>query len=91
MIINRTKLIRIGDKQFIDVYDYHVKSCKKKKKPLIIDVNGERMFIPYNKLSDYKEITPQVFKSKFGGQDYRLYTYEWKPESQEDEEKRMLL
>lgn len=91
MIINRTKLIRIGDKQFVDVYDYNIKKCKKHKEPLIVDVGEERMFIPYKSLSNYKEITPQKFKSKFGGQYYKLYTYEWKPETKEDEEKRMLL
>jgi hypothetical protein len=88
MLINRTKLIDISGVKHIDVYDYHIKECKKKKEPLIIEVGSERMYIPPEGLSSYKQITNQKFKSKFGGKNYKLLTFKWLPSSSEEDMKR---
>ena len=92
MIINRTKLIDISGVKYIDIYDYNVKECIKKREPLIIEVGSERMYIPPEGLSSYKQITNQKFKSKFeGGKDYKLITFKWQPMNEEEEIKRWLL
>lgn len=90
MIIQRSKLIKRDNKLYVDARSYEVQKCLKKREPLIIEIGSERMVIPPEALKSYKEFEKQRIQSQFGGS-YKLYSYEWSPESREEELKRYLL
>ena len=91
MIVNRNKITPRQNQLWVDVYSYKVKEAMRKHEALIIEVGGQRMVIPPERLKSYEKLTNQKFISQFGGKDYFLYSYKWKPETEEEELKRCLI
>ena len=79
-----TKRLQLTPRQggiFVDCYDYNVRTCIKDKKPLIIQVGKETMTLLPNEIkAKQHHLTDEKFKSKFGGQDYKLISFRWKPD-----------
>ena len=77
--ITRQKLTCRQGGCYADIYSYYVDEARKKKTGLIIKVGDETMTLDYKQLKNYELLNDTIFKSKFGGQDYKLYSYRWKP------------
>lgn len=91
MFVRANRPYNKDGKSYVDVRDYIVKKCIKKREALVIDCLGSRTIIPPERLKSYKKLTNQKFSSQYGGQSYYLYSYELNPETKEEEEKRYLL
>jgi len=91
MIKRRNKLTPREGGIFVDIYSYDVQRCIKKNEQLVIEVGEEKMIIPPERLKSYHKLTKEKFISKFGGKDYYLYSYRWKPTTPDDELKMLIL
>lgn len=91
MIIKRNRLTPRQGKIYCDVYDYIVKDALKKHKDLEIQVGQEKMTLPYKKLKDYEILTDMIFKSKWGGKDYKLFSYKWQADKKLTEDEKLQL
>ena len=79
----RTKVTKLY-KNMIELRDYDVENCIKKDENITVIFNDEKMELTPYELEYKKVSTSHTFKSKNGGQDYKLYGYKWLPEKDSD-------
>jgi len=91
MIVNINRPFIKSGVEYVDVRSYIVQKAVRKHESLIIEIGGQRMIIPPERLKSYQKLTNQKFISQFGGKDYKLFSYKWKPTTEEEELKSWLL
>lgn len=90
MTIKVNKLFVHNGRLYVSVRDYMVRKCVKKGEPLTIILGKDQMIIPpHQVVFGFETFTPDTFKSKTGGQDYKLWDFLWQPEKREDELKEL--
>ena len=73
----------------VAVHEKYIKQAKKQKQDLEIIVGNQRMFIKVGDL-DYKvRRISEPIQDKFSSGTYRLWYFNWKPETKEEGERRM--
>ena len=78
MIIERTKIITLNGKTYVDIRSYEIEEAKRRKKPIMVLYNGEGMEI--KDFRKKRQIDKTVHQMKFPPYEtYRLYSFEWKP------------
>lgn len=77
MIIHRTRLIKIGDKQYVDIRSYELAEARKQKVAIMVIVGDEAMEIKdFRKNKQIDKTEHQMKYPPFGS--YKLYSFEWK-------------
>lgn len=80
MIIKRTKLIKIGNEEMVDLRSYEVAYHRKHKKTARVVVGDEFMDLNPAKLRWFKLIDPQVHQMRYPPfESYQLFSYVWRP------------
>lgn len=64
------------------VRDYLVADARNNKEGMIIDCQGEKMTIPFERLDEGTKASVK-FKSQHNGLDYGLIDYKWIPDARE--------
>ena len=90
MIVNVDRPYSRGGVDYVDVRSHIVQSHIKKWKAIELECEGKRMVIPPQRLRSYVKLTNNWFPSKWEGK-FQLYSYKWKPETEEEELKRCLI
>lgn len=77
MILYREKIVKWGDKNYVDVRSYEVEKAIKRKKPIRVVVNDRYIDLDVKQLKKpYKK--SDLMRSKYyPDQYYRLHSYEW--------------
>ena len=65
----------------IDLRDYDVEKCIKKKERMEITHGGRKMFLTPEELVSLRISVSHEFTSSTGGKSYRLYGYVWNPKT----------
>ena len=73
----------------VAVNEKYIKQAKKKKQDLEIIVGRQRMFIKVGDLDLKVNSKSAPIQDKFSSGTYKLWYFNWRPETKEDEEKRM--
>ena len=63
----------------VEVRDYDVQSAIDKDEGFRINYDGESMVLSPYELINKLIRKSEIFRSKVGQQDYRLYAYKWQP------------
>jgi len=85
MTIKISKLFFHQGRLYASIRSHKVEKCVRKGEPLTIILKGEKMTLKPWQVMYYEQFTPDTFKSKVGGKDYKLYDYFWSPEENTDE------
>lgn len=86
MTIKRVETIWAGQ---VAVHEKYIKQAKRKKQDLEIIVGSQRMIVKVGDLNlKVRSISPPI-QDKFSPGTYRLWYFNWKPETKEEEERRM--
>ena len=73
------KTVRKLYKGSVEVRDYDVKRCISDNKHFEIIYLKESMILSPKELTSKRKSISNTFRSKVGGKDYKLYSYEWDP------------
>ena len=90
MKIEINKLFFFQGRFYASIRDYKIRDCVKKGEPLTIIYKGEKMELKKWQVAFFEQFTPDTFKSKTGGKDYKLFDYYWHPIKDKDKELRKL-
>ena len=90
MEIKINKLFVHNSRLYASIRDYKIQECVKKGEPLTIIFRGEKMNLKPHQVMFFEQFTPDTFKSKTGGKDYKLWDYFWHPIKDPDEELKKL-
>jgi hypothetical protein len=76
-----TKLYKVKLRTFIDVKEFDRRECIKKQETITLNYEGADMTMTWIQLQNNVEmISSKKYPSQVGGEDYRLYSYEWNPD-----------
>lgn len=64
----------------IDLRDYDVRQCINNKENMEVIHNKEKMTLTPKELVENVVNVSKTMKSKVGGKDYKLFSYEWNPD-----------
>jgi len=70
---------------FASVRDHIVKRAIKSNSNLIINYDGENMTIPYSILTNPFQLHKTKFRSRYNGEEYELYDFQFKPDKEDQE------
>lgn len=77
----RKEVTKMNNDDTVSVRDYEVTGCIRNKESMEIIHRGDRMTLNVEQLeNDVKNISPKLKSKIEGGKDYRLYSYDWKPD-----------
>ena len=64
----------------VSIRDYIVNQCLNKGMGIVVKFDKRKMTISYDQLKNKKQITKQLFSSKYGTKDYQLYDFPFVPD-----------
>jgi hypothetical protein len=70
-------------KDCIDIRDYEVNEAIQKEESIKVKYDGDYMTLSPSDLLSKKKRVSNLMKSKVGGKDYFLFSYEWIPDDVE--------
>ena len=82
MIKKKIKTIFVGK---VGVHEKYIKRALEKKEDLFLEHGEETMTIPYAEIKKLGKVGKETFLDKFNREFYKLWYFEWKPQTKQDE------